>query len=324
MTKMINDIKIDFSEYYGEKKIFNFLNFYENEIIKDIIDKFIGAKNMSKNPPILFVNERKIDANLNFKDNNIEKGDTILVFKEKKGFKEIIINNENNKNNKNNKNKHLPIGNFIETQRIDSNISLRNYKGREVKIEEKIYKYNFKSKKKHNIKNKKNNVTIKNTKCFNPIWIFKNWKLNIFILFFIFIIIFIILYFLLNKSKKKENFIEEKLISNLDYKENQIYNLLNKKEYSLLYELKDMAHIPYENRTYNFTNYIHYTLGIEKKKSEIDEKTKEKKYFYNAFLLINNVTFENDTDIVINLYFNHINKAKNLRYLKKLRYLNEK
>jgi len=88
-----------------------------------------------------------------------------------------------------------------------------------------------------------------------------------------------------------------------------------------------MDHIPYENRTYNFTHYIHYTLGIEKQYYELDEKTKEKKYFYKAFLLINNITFENDTDIVINLYFNHLNNAKNLRFLKKLkklRYLSEK
>jgi hypothetical protein len=238
MASILNDIKIDFSEYYGEKKIFCFVNFNENEIIKDIIDKFIGEKKLSKNPPILFVNERKIDENLSFKDNNIEKGDTIFVFKEKKGNKEIIIINENNKN------KPFPNDIFSETQRVNSNISLRNYKGNELKIEENIYKYNFKNKKKRNIKNKKNNISIKNIKCLNPIWKLKNWKLNILILLFISIIIFIILYFLLNNINIKEKFIEEKLISNLDYKENQIYNLLNKKEYSLVFELKDMAHIP--------------------------------------------------------------------------------
>ena len=119
MAKILNDIKIDFSEYYGEKKIFNFLNFNENEIIKDIIVKFIGAKNLSKNPPILFVNERKIDENLSFKDNNIEKGDTILVFKEKKDIKEIIIKIENNKN------KLFPIEYFNETQRVNSKNSLK-------------------------------------------------------------------------------------------------------------------------------------------------------------------------------------------------------
>jgi len=317
MAKILNDVKFDFSEYYGKKKIVCFLNINENELIKNIIDKFLG-ENFSKNPPILFVNKRKIDESLSFKDNNIEEGETILVYKDKK---EIIIKNENKKN------KHLVINNFIEIERENSNASLREYKGKEVKKEEEIYKYNFKNKKKRNIKNKNNNITIKNCKCFNPLCIFKNWKLNVFFLVIFFIIIFILLYFLLNKSNKNENFIEEKLISNLNYKENQIYNLLNKKEHGLIFELKDMDHIPYENRTYNFTQYIHYTLGIEKQNYEIDEKTKEKKYFYKAFLLINNITFENDTDIVINLYFNHINKKKNLRYLKKLnklRYLNEK
>ena len=169
MAKILNGIKIDFSEYFGEKKIFSFVNFNENEIIKDIIDKFIGAQNLSKNPPILFVNERKIDENLSFKDNNIEKGDTILVFKEKKGTKEIIVKNKNNKI------KHISIVNFNETQRVNnSNISLRTYKGKDLNIREKIYKYN---KKKHSIKNIKNNITMKNTKCFDLMWIFKNWKL---------------------------------------------------------------------------------------------------------------------------------------------------
>jgi len=314
MTKILNDVKFDFSEYYGKKNIMCFLNINENEIIKNIIGKFLG-ENISENPPIFLINERKIDENLSFKDNNIKEGETISIYKEKKGIKEIIIKNERTEN------KHLPIINFIETQRENTNASLRKYKGKEVKKEKKIYKYNFKKK-----KTKRN---IKNYKCFNPFRKFKNWKLNVLFLFilFIFIIAFILLYFLLNKSNKKKNFIEEKLISNLDYKENQIYNLLNKKEYGIIFGLKNMDHIPYENRTYNFTQYIHYTLGIEKQDYEIDEKTKEKKYFYNAFLLINNITFENDTDIVINLYFNHINKAKNLRYLKKLkklRYLNEK
>jgi len=118
MAKILNGIKIDFSEYFGEKRIFSFLNINKDEIIKNIIDKFIGAKNLSKNPLILFVNDRIIDENTSFKDNNIEDGDTILVFKEKekKRIEEIIIKNRK---------KQLPIGNFIETQRENSN-SIKN------------------------------------------------------------------------------------------------------------------------------------------------------------------------------------------------------
>ena len=331
MAKILNDIKIDFSDYLGEEKIFISSKLNEDEVINNILEKHIGDKDMLKNPRFLYVNGREIDENLSFKNNKIEDGDTILVYKDKKDKNEILIKNEKNKNIQ------LLLFKSLDTMKPDNNFSFsEKFDEKESEIEEKIFKY--KHKKKRNIKNSKikkkrnikNNKNIKNSKCFNPFeCIFKYWKLFviIFVIIIILVLIFIVLYFLLNKRQIEETFIEEKLISNIDYKENQIYNLLNKKEYSLLFELNDMEHIPYENRTYNFTQYIHYIFGIEKKNYEIDKITKEKKYFYNAFLLINNITFENETDIVNNLYFTHINKNKNRRYLKKLkklRYLNEK
>ena len=172
MAKILNDVKFDFSEYYGKKNIMCFLNINENEIIKNIIGKFLG-ENISENPPIFFINERKIDENLSFKDNNIKEGETISIYKEKKGIKEIIIENKRKKN------KHLPIGSLIETQRENTKASLKKFKGNEINKEKEIYKYNFTKK-----KTKRN---IKNYKCFNPFRKFKNWKLNaLFLLIFFF------------------------------------------------------------------------------------------------------------------------------------------
>lgn len=75
-----------------------------------------------------------------------------------------------------------------------------------------------------------------------------------------------------------------------------------------------MDHISYENRTYNFTQYIHYILGIEKQYYEIDEKTKEKKYFYNAFLLINAIINEQENIIqpIISSEFYKMEKSNKL------------
>ena len=67
-----------------------------------------------------------------------------------------------------------------------------------------------------------------------------------------------------------------------------------------------MTDLPYENKTFNFTEYIHYTLGIEKENYENEEEIKKK--YYNAFLAINNITTENKTDIVTNLYLTNINE----------------
>ena len=133
--------------------------------------------------------------------------------------------------------------------------------------------------------------------------------------------------------KKKEttnqliDYIDEKLISSLDYKVNQIYNLLDKNVLNYVYELKDNNKIPKENSTYNLTEYIHYTFGIEKKIYELDSKTKIKKSIYHGFLAINNITIENRTDIIINLYLNELNEKINKRFLKKnekFRHLHEK
>jgi hypothetical protein len=38
-----------------------------------------------------------------------------------------------------------------------------------------------------------------------------------------------------------------------------------------------MTDLPYENKTFNFTEYIHCTLGIEKESYENEEEKKIKK-----------------------------------------------
>ena len=68
------------------------------------------------------------------------------------------------------------------------------------------------------------------------------------------------------------------------------------------------------NNTFNFSEYIHYTLGIEKENYENEEEKKIQKKYYNAFLSINNITTENKTDIVTNLYLTNINQL-NIIYL---------
>ena len=94
-----------------------------------------------------------------------------------------------------------------------------------------------------------------------------------------------------------------------------------------MYELNDMTDLSNKKETYNMTQYIHYTLGIEKEEFEIDKHSKIKKKYYNAFLSIDNITIENETDIITNLYFMNFNESKDLRILeknKKKRNLNEK
>ena len=94
-----------------------------------------------------------------------------------------------------------------------------------------------------------------------------------------------------------------------------------------MYELNDMTDLSNKKETFNMTQYIHYTLGIEKEEFEIDKHSKIKKKYYNAFLSIDNITIENETDIITNLYFMNFNESKDLRILeknKKKRNLNEK
>ena len=122
----------------------------------------------------------------------------------------------------------------------------------------------------------------------------------------------IFLIFYLNENNE-EIYSDEKLISKLDYKIDQVYNLLNIKEIRTIVEPKNMKDLPYNNKTFNISEYIHYIFGIEKENFEIDENLKIKKKYYNG-LSINNITFENDTDIMINLYLNNFNESY-LRFL---------
>ena len=128
------------------------------------------------------------------------------------------------------------------------------------------------------------------------------------ILFAIIVTAVVIVILLNNSSKNNIKYENEKLISKLEYRENQIYNLLYKKEIKNMYELNDMTDLSNKKETFNMTQYIHYTLGIEKEEFEIDKHSKIKKKYYNAFLSIDNITIENETDIITNLYFMNFNE----------------
>ena len=123
-------------------------------------------------------------------------------------------------------------------------------------------------------------------------------------------VILIIVFKFINKKNDLNlvDYSDEKLLSKLDYKDNQVYNLLNIKKLSYEYKFNKYDGKSNENKTYLITEYVHYTLGIEKEFFEINEKTKIKKKLYHAFLGINNLTIENGTNIIINLYLNNLNK----------------
>ena len=317
MIKNKKEITFDFSDYFSEKKVYK-LNISNQDPIQNSINKLIKSKkelksSLKNNPQYFYVNEREIDKRLNPKENKIENGDTIIVLKSKLKYKErpkkilLPILDENSENRKD-----------IFNDNIKSE---RNKLNREVVISEN---------------EKENEIIIENSKCCLIKIMCHNNKINLFIfLIIIFAIIvtgvFITLVILLNKRLKEDKnnikYENEKLISKLEYRENQIYNLLYKKEIKNMYELNDMTDLSNKKETYNMTQYIHYTLGVEKEEFEIDEHTKIKKKYYNAFLSIDNITIENETDIITNLYFMNFNESKDLRILeknKKKRNLHEK
>jgi hypothetical protein len=151
--------------------------------------------------------------------------------------------------------------------------------------------------------------------------------ISVIALLIIAIVLSLVLYFIFHREDKLIHYQGEKLISKLDYKINQIYNLLDINKLTYIYEPKNNSKIPKENRNFNLTEYVHYTFGIEKEDYDLDNKLKIKKKIYHGFLAINNITIENETDIIINLYLNELNQNKYKRFLEnldKLRYLNEK
>ena len=255
------------------------------------------------NDVLFYVNGNKIDGKLSLTENNIKDGDTItiskLINKKRLRVSKLVILNENE--------------NYNESE---------NAFNMTEKIEKKDKKEN------ENDNNNDINITktkeefMKKSKCsrFKNICNNNKMKLIIFLLIPLILTSIILLIILTggdnnntieNKDIKYEN---EKLISKLEYRVDQIYNLLFKKETMNIYEPINMTDLPYENKTFNFTEYIHYTLGIEKENYEKEEEIKIQKKYYNAFLAINNITTENKTDIVANLYLTNINQL-NIIYL---------
>ena len=298
MINIPNKIVFDFSPYFGKEIIFE-----EYYSIKDSISSIIkNTSHLNKkmkdqlitNPPKYSINGRNIFENLSFDFIGIENGSIISVSQKKK-LRSI-------------KSQRKDLASSDEYLATLSPI---------VKNSKSLFK------------KEENNKKIKNNKfkC-SPIFIWISfWALFLIIA----IVIFVILYFIFEKKKKGKEKIDtyfvEKLISKLDYKLNQIYNLLETNNLSYIYEPKNNSKISGKNRNFSLTEFIHYTFGIEKENYEIDFKSNIKKVIYHGFLAINNITIENDTDIIINLYLNELNQNKNARFLKdleKLRYLNEK
>jgi len=304
MITSLNKIIFDFSPYF-EKEI----KFEEYYSLKDSISSIIKNTNhlneeMKKRliiiPPQYTINGRPIFENLSFEDNGIENGDIISVSKHKKKRKLRSIRNKNQS-----KNEPISKEYFITTGNRNTVALFKKEENLEVikKENEKI-------------------IIAPKGKCKSAII-----SISVIVLLIIAIILSLVLYFKFRRKDKPKNYYEEKLISKLDYKSNQIYNLLDINKLTYIYEPKNNSKIPKENKNFNLTEYIHYTFGIEKEKYDTDNITKTQKKFYHGFLAINNITIENETDIIINLYLNEINQNKNKRFLKnldKFRYLNEK
>ena len=149
--------------------------------------------------------------------------------------------------------------------------------------------------------------------------------LSIIIVFFIACIIIYLFYKKNEKPKGEYIYKDENLVSTIDYRVNQTFNILSKSVLNSIIEMNNMNNLPYSNRTLNRTEYIHYTLGIEDVCDEFDIKAKTKKKYFKGYVSLNNITIENDTDIIYNLYLDNIKKAKRfLKRVNKLRYLTEK
>ena len=299
-----NKIIFDFSPYFGKE-----IKFEEYYSLKDSISSIIKntthlteemKKRLNIIPPQYAIDGRQIFEKLSFEDNGIEYGDIISVSKFKKKGKLRSIRN---------KDKNEPVSKeyFITTDNRNT-IAL------------------FKKEENLKVTNQENGkeifVSQRKCKCFSKIvWI------SVIVLLILAIVLSLVLYFIFHRQKELKHYYDEKLISKLDYKLNQIYNLLDINKLAYFYEPKNNSKMPEENRNFNLTEYVHYTFGIENENYELDNITNIKRKIYKGFLAINNITIENETDIIINLYLNELNQNKNKRFLEdldKLRYLKEK
>ena len=318
MSERVYDIHFDFSNFIKDKKCTLKVSNQTplNDIIKalklnDELKSIFETNNVS-----FYVNGNKIDGKLSLTENNIKDGETItiskLINKKRLRVSKLAILNENENYNESE-------NAFNMTEKIEKKDKKENENDNNNDI---------------NITKIKKEEFMKKSKCsgFKNICNNNKMKLIIFLLIPLILTSIILLIILTrgdnnntieNKDIKYEN---EKLISKLEYRVNQIYTLLYKKETINIYEPINMTDLPYENKTFNFTEYIHYTLGIEKENYEKDEEIKIQKKYYNAFLAINNITTENKTDIVTNLYLTNINELNHrfLQNVKKSRNLNQK
>ena len=310
MKKLPNKVFFDFSLYFRKEIKFEEY-FYSKNLVSSVIKNTNHLneemKNqLNNNPAIYRINGRKIIENLSFEDNHIENGNIISVSKSQ------------------NRRKLPPIINYNKNGAASNDIFLFNRNTELFKINENKKE----DKEKNSKKNKKENLLNES-----------KFSLRVIIISLVFIIISILamiyVYYYIFKEIKKEKekeienniYYDEKLISKLQYKLYQIYNLLDINKITYIYQPKNNSEISEKNKNFNLTEYIHYTFGIEKEDYETDNKTNIKKKIYNGFLAINNITIENETDIITNLYLNELNQNKNTRFLKDLekkRNLNEK
>ena len=239
MSTRLFDITLDFSEYLSEKKIF-INNFYDKETLKFIIDKLLDLdlrtkKLLHEKPPIFICNGRKLDSNLSLRYNRIISGDKILVCLPKiKAKSKLVLQDE-----------------IITT--INNTKTMLNIKSKDIPLNKEIKE----KKEKRSLWLVIKAILSKN----------KKWLILLIILCLIFIGIGIYLKLKLRKSNE-EDYSDEKLISKLDYKIYQVYNLLNKKDISTIVEPTNMKNLPYKNKTFNISEYVHYTLGIEKENTD--------------------------------------------------------
>ena len=279
MSIRLYDITLDFSNYLGENKIYTY-NFYDKETLNFIINELLDLdsqtkNNIRENPPVFSCNGRILNSKLSLRDNKIFSGDKILICSPKlKTESKLPLLDEN-----------PTTINSSETTLIKNKKSLPLKK--EIKEE----------------KEKKSFCLIA------KIFFCKNKKWLIPLIIFCFICLGGGIYLSLKLDEKKEKYLDEKLISKLDYKINQVYNLLNIKDIRTFVEPKKMKDLPYKNKTFNISEYTHYTFCIENENIEFDKNHKIKRKYYNGFLSINNITFENETDIMMNLYLNNFNES---------------
>ena len=271
MSERVYDIHFDFSNFIKDKKCTLKVSNQTplNDIIKalklnDELKSIFETNNVS-----FYVNGNKIDGKLSLTENNIKDGETItiskLINKKRLRVSKLAILNENENYNESE-------NAFNMTEKIEKKDKKENENDNNNDI---------------NITKIKKEEFMKKSKCsgFKNICNNNKMKLIIFLLIPLILTSIILLIILTcgdnnntieNKDIKYEN---EKLISKLEYRVNQIYTLLYKKETINIYEPINMTDLPYENKTFNFTEYIHYTLGIEKENYENEEEIKIKKKY---------------------------------------------